>query len=136
VSRIKLYYLVLLFTVAGYAWIAWNYKNLSKSDNGISVCMFKNITGLPCPSCGTTHSVFYVIQGKPMDAFNCNPLGFIIVIILIIFPLWIISDLILRKNSFHSFYNKSEIFLKKKWVALPAIIFVLIIWILNIKKSI
>jgi hypothetical protein len=122
--------------MAGYAWIFWSYNQISAGSTSVNVCMFRNITGVPCPSCGTTHSLFYLVKGRPVDAFHCNPLGFLVAIMLIIIPFWIIKDIIYNKNSFHSFYYKSEKLLKKKWVALPAIILVLIIWILNIKKNI
>jgi hypothetical protein len=134
VSRNKLYGLVLTLSIAGYAWFFWNYKQLSAGHTTINVCIFRKITGIPCPSCGTTHSLLFILNGKPGDAFICNPLGFVVAFMLATIPLWIIIDLITRRNSFKIFYVKSELFLRKKWVALPAIILILIIWILNIKK--
>jgi Protein of unknown function (DUF2752) len=122
--------------MAGYVWFFWNYYQMTSSDSGISVCLFKNITGLPCPSCGTTRALIYIMKGQFFDAFNINPLGFIIAFLLIVIPIWVIADVISRRNSFHSFYLKSELFLHKKWVALPAIILILFIWILNIKRHI
>ncbi len=134
-SRNKLYYIVLALAMAGYVWLFWNYKQFTSGDKTVSVCLFKNITGLPCPSCGTTHALLYLMNGKPLDALGSNPLGFILAFMLLVFPTWIIADLILRKNSFHSFYNKSEKLIIKKWVALPAVILVILIWIINIKKA-
>jgi hypothetical protein len=78
--------------------------------------------------------MLYILNGNPGDALNCNPLGFVVALMLATIPFWIITDLITRKNSFQIFYIKSELLLRKKWVALPAIILVLLIWIFNIKK--
>ena len=45
-------------------------------DTGyISVCMFKNLTGLPCPGCGLTHSFCALAKGRVASAFVFNALG-------------------------------------------------------------
>ena len=135
-TRNRLYGIVLLLSMAGYIWFFWSYKHMSSVDSKIGVCLFKKITGIPCPSCGTTRALLYITKGNFLDAFNTNPLGFIVAFMLVVIPFWIIIDFIIRKSSFHSFYNKSELLLRKKWVALPAIILVIFIWILNIKRHI
>jgi hypothetical protein len=55
---------------------------------------------------------------------------------LVIFPLWILIDLLFTKNGFYLIYIKVETFLKRKSIAIPAIILVLTIWILNIYNSV
>lgn len=40
-----------------------------------TVCGFKNLTGLPCPACGLTHSFCALGKGDFRDAFAFNPLG-------------------------------------------------------------
>lgn len=37
-------------------------------------CVFKGITGIPCPTCGTTRSVLYLSQGDIATALVMNPL--------------------------------------------------------------
>lgn len=37
-------------------------------------CVFKALTGIPCPTCGATHSVFHLAQGEVSAAFMMNPL--------------------------------------------------------------
>lgn len=133
-SRNKLYGIVLVLSMAGYVWLYWSYQHLTSGDPKISICLFKNITGIPCPSCGTTHALLCLMKGNFFGAFNANPLGFIVAFMLVVFPLWIIIDFVFKKRSFHFFYNYSEIFLRKKWIALPAAILVLLVWILNINK--
>jgi len=38
-------------------------------------CIFKGITGIPCPTCGTTRSVVYLSQGDIATALIMNPLA-------------------------------------------------------------
>ena len=37
-------------------------------------CVFKGLTGIPCPTCGSTRSVVYLSHGKVLSAFAMNPL--------------------------------------------------------------
>ena len=70
---------------------------------GPSLCMFRNITGLPCPFCGTTRSVGNILLGNFNDALNLNPLGyFSLAFLLVLF----ISPSTIKGSSFY---------LAKKW---------------------
>ncbi|BBE16839.1 hypothetical protein AQPE_0986 [Aquipluma nitroreducens] len=55
--------------------------------------------------------------------------------ILILAPLWILYDIVLRKDSLLQVYNRSEIFLRQKWIAIPLILLVILNWIWNIYKG-
>lgn len=37
-------------------------------------CAFKGLTGVPCPTCGSTRSVLYLSQGEISAALAMNPL--------------------------------------------------------------
>lgn len=37
-------------------------------------CIFRHITGFPCPGCGTTRALIAFSQGKVVDAFYYHPL--------------------------------------------------------------
>ncbi len=39
-----------------------------------SLCMFRNVTGTPCPTCGTTRAVMAALDGRVVDAIVLNPL--------------------------------------------------------------
>jgi len=43
--------------------------------DGPTVCMFRRITGRPCPSCGLTRSWNAVSRGRLLDAVRAHPLG-------------------------------------------------------------
>ena len=45
-------------------------------STGPSVCLFRNVTGLPCPFCGSTRSVGHILQGEFSHALYSNPLGY------------------------------------------------------------
>ena len=42
----------------------------------VEMCMFKRITGLPCPTCGATRGVLAILGGRPLEGFLFNPLLF------------------------------------------------------------
>ncbi len=43
----------------------------------IDLCMFKNLTNLPCPGCGLTRSFVYLAHGAIDDSVRVNPFGII-----------------------------------------------------------
>ncbi|WP_366523584.1 DUF2752 domain-containing protein [uncultured Kordia sp.] len=95
----------------------------------------KNITSIPCPSCGTTRSVISLTKGDFFDAMTINPLGFIVGIIMLIAPIWILFDILTKRSSLFNFYKKIETYLQKTTYAIPLILFIVINWIWNITKG-
>jgi hypothetical protein len=47
-------------------------------DTGQAVpfCLFKRLTGTPCPTCGFTRGMLSFLHGHPVQAWLCNPLLF------------------------------------------------------------
>ena len=41
----------------------------------IPLCLFRLITGHPCPGCGMTHALLAAFQGRWMESFGEHPLG-------------------------------------------------------------
>ena len=132
-NRNKLYFFLFTACIFGYIWLYFNFSN-SNINSGITACYFKNLTSLPCPSCGSTRSAVSILNGNFIDAFLINPLGFIVVTIMIIIPIWILLDLILKKDSFFNFYKTSEKKLQKPIIYIPLLVLILANWIWNIKK--
>jgi hypothetical protein len=93
------------------------------------------VTGYPCPSCGTTRAVQEFLKGNLMNSFFMNPFGIIVAILMAIIPLWILFDLILKKETFYSNYKKIETIIRIRWVAIILIVLVILNWIWNIKKG-
>lgn len=48
----------------------------------VPLCPFRHFLGCPCPTCGTTRSVWSILHGNLAAAWGCNPIGFIVVIAL------------------------------------------------------
>ena len=134
-TRNKLYVLSSTACIAGYSWLFLNYNRSISNSIEPGVCLFKRVTSIPCPSCGSTRSVLSFINGDLIGAFWWNPFGILIMIILILLPGWIFYDVISKKNTFFNFYNKAERFLKQKQLAIPAILLVILNWIWNIYKG-
>jgi hypothetical protein len=133
--RKKLYILILFFAFAGYSWIFVNHYLVGTNKHLINVCLFRNITGIPCPSCGTTHSVISISKGNFRTAVQENLLGFPISMMLLVFPVWILIDLIMKKDGFYRFFLWSEMVLRKKWIAWSALILIVANWGWNIFKG-
>ena len=45
-------------------------------SDGPILCLFRNITGLPCPFCGTTRSIGNILIGEFSNAVSFNLAGF------------------------------------------------------------
>ena len=131
-TRNKLYSLILIACLAGFIYLFCTIHNL-KSET-FRVCIIKNVTGYPCPSCGTTRAVSFLLEGKIIESVLINPFGIIVAIMMTLFPLWILKDIILKKDSFFRWYKKTEATIRKPWLAVILIILVLLNWIWNIYK--
>lgn len=57
-----------------------------------TVCVFKHLTGLPCPTCGSTRAMGRLFALDPAGALAMNPL--ITVAVLLLLP-WAAADLLL-----------------------------------------
>ncbi len=135
VSRNKLYSLVLIGSVAGYIWLFFNASSNPAENKSVVVCLIKQTTNIPCPTCGSTRSALFITKGEFYSAFITNPFGYIIATILILAPPWVLADWLTNKNSLFQFYQKLEIKLRKPHYAIPLITLVLINWIWNIIKD-
>jgi hypothetical protein len=134
-SRNKLYIFIIIACLAGYIWLYWSLSKLSKINTEIEVCLIKNITTIPCPSCGSTRSVLAITQGNFNEAFFINPLGYILAFIMFFIPIWIFFDFVLKKETFLNIYQKAESILKRPIISIPLLIFILINWAWNIIKG-
>lgn len=49
---------------------------LPLSSFNVSICIFYNMTGLPCPGCGLTRSLHSFVHLQPLHALQYHPFGF------------------------------------------------------------
>ena len=50
-------------------------------SNPPPLCLFRRVTGYPCPTCGSTHMVLAIAQGRLREAAGYNPLMFALAIL-------------------------------------------------------
>lgn len=87
--------LVLLWLVAAASAVALRPLWLALAPH-LRPCIFRTLTGLPCPTCGTTRAAVAFLHGDLVSAFVSNPLATLIGILFIagapIAALWVVSD--------------------------------------------
>jgi hypothetical protein len=75
-----------LALVAAAEWLAW------RSRQPAELCLFKELTGLPCPTCGLTRGALALLHGHFAEAISFNPLAFAI---LAVAAIWLLARLAL-----------------------------------------
>ncbi len=120
----------------GYLWLTVAYAMSSAGTAPYStVCIFKNITGIACPSCGSTHAILRLIQLDFAGAMQENPLGYVLAIGMLAGPLWLLYDAIKNKQTaFETYLKCTTTLLNNRAVAMGAIAAVLLLWTWNILK--
>jgi hypothetical protein len=135
-DRNKLYTLLFIACLAGYIWL---YLNITKNvieNKTFDVCLLKQVTNIPCPSCGSTRSIISLTKGNFTEAMYINPLGCVVASIMLIAPIWLFADILTKKDTLFIFYQKIETHLKRPKIAIPLLLLVIINWIWNITKGI
>lgn len=120
----------------GYFLVFQSYYQADNKKDTIGFCAFKKVTSIPCPACGSTRGINFLLKGHFMDAIWLNPFSIIIAFFLIILPLWLGYDLIARKLSLPIIYIKVENLLKRKQILWLAFSIIILNWIWNIYKKV
>ena len=136
INRNKLYTMLLTACAAGYIWIYFIISGQLTDKNSVQICLIKNMTNIPCPSCGTTRSVLSLLNGNFSQALHLNPMGFIVASIMILSPIWIVIDFARSSSSLFNFYRKAEFYLIKAKYSVPLIVLLIINWMWNITKGV
>jgi hypothetical protein len=132
----RLYLLLLAGCLAGYVWIGLSMRERGEGAHiHPELCVIKNVTGVACPSCGTTRSVMEVVRGEFLNAGKINPLGYLVVLILVVVPPWIVLDFLWKRWTLYEVYRKTEGVLRIPWVAILLGGLVVLNWIWNISKD-
>lgn len=110
-AKKQFYIYTSLLAAGSWAWLGYS---AAKPDSQATICLFRNLCRLPCPSCGITRSVHALLHNSWREAFAINPLGYVAILLLCIMPLWIIADAGCRSASCYRFYHKGESWLKTR----------------------
>jgi hypothetical protein len=132
-NRNRLYLLLSSATAAGYAYLASSLHH--EGPGNPTPCLIKNVTGIPCPSCGSTRSVASMVNGDIAQAVMINPMGILVAGIMLTVPFWLLYDIMLKKDTLYINYIQAERKLQAKWVAIALAALVIANWIWNINKG-
>ncbi|TBX70754.1 DUF2752 domain-containing protein [Flavobacterium silvisoli] len=131
-TRNKLYSLLLIACFAGFSYLF--YQTHAVQNDTVRVCIIKNVTGYPCPSCGTTRAVLLLMKGKITESLLVNPFGILVATIMTVLPIWIFADIVLQKETFYIRYKKTEALLRTPRLAPFLVLLVVLNWIWNLYK--
>lgn len=98
-------------------------------------CLFKFISGYPCPACGTRRAIFTILQGHIYTSVLINPYGLLFVTISIVYLIGVSFDFISGNRRFYYQLKKSEQLLANKYTLLLIISLMIANWIWNIQKG-
>jgi hypothetical protein len=135
-NKKRFYIYLFIFSLTAYGWLGWNVVKGPTDGDGFTPCLFKTVTHLPCPSCGTTRALLMLLRGDVWDSIMMNPLGIIALLALLVIPLWIVFDMVRKSDSFYRSYIAAERLMKRNLaVSIPLIALVVSNWIWNIAKG-
>jgi len=134
-NRGRLYTILFIACFAGYIWLYLNISETLTGQQSFNVCLIKQVTNIPCPSCGSTRSIISLSKGQLMEAFSINPLGIVVAIIMLFTPIWVIIDLLFKRKTLLNFYQQLESLLQQRKYAIPLGLLVILNWVWNIVKG-
>ena len=103
--------------------------------NVFSLCLFKSITGLACPGCGTTRAGLALLDGNFSAALGTNPLGIITIVLLTLSTLLFAYDVFTHEKILLTTAQKTERALKNPRVFISVIALILMNWSWSIVKG-
>ncbi len=88
-------------------------------------CVFRTLTGFPCPTCGSTRSIVFLSRGDIYSAVAMNPLVAICALTALVFMLYGLFALVLGMPRVSFALSEKE----KDRVRLAVVLLVLINWL-------
>lgn len=132
-ENVKMKYIALqFFFVVCFLYFSLCQLPSANSHKHITVCVFHNLTGYPCPACGTIRGMKYFFHLDFFNALYINPLAVIVSVFMVVSFVWISLDLIRGKQSF---YNKVFFVKISKVVILIVVVLTILNWYWNICKG-
>lgn len=107
-----------------------DYSNFSMHTG--TLCVFKNITGVPCPGCGLGRATVAIFKGSFLESFHYNIIAIPFTLAVFISFIWLLTDLIRKRNSFFETINRKLPFV----YLIPFFVLTAISWLVNIIRGI
>lgn len=119
-------YLILFFISGSYIYLIF-----FPSGTNIDVCIFKKVTGVPCPGCGGTRAMELLLNGHIKESLLINPSAILIFIFSVVVFFWLVRDITNSDETFQNLLRRKW----NKWYFYPVLAFILMNWIWNIMKG-
>jgi len=107
------------------------FDSVSKHSQ-VTFCLFKLVTGIPCPGCGMGRATLELLKGNIVSSFHYNILCVPFSLIIFLSLLCLFSDIITKKERFFQFVNQDF----GKHIRLILIILICLDWTLNIIRHV
>lgn len=124
------YLLAIISIVGGYLCIYALFHFFDGKD--ITICLFKQLIGYPCPGCGMGRASNAILNGDLFLSLKYNILGIPFSICICVSLFWLIKDIIKKENFFFEFLKRD---LKNSYKII-LLILILTSWIINIIRQI
>ena len=115
-------------TAVGYLYLAikliWN-----TGESGVRLCLFRTITDIPCPACGSTRAMLELLHGNFGIAFSYNPISYIQLIFLVVAPALLLYDYARKRQTLFNTYNYLISQIERPRNAIVLISLIIINWI-------
>lgn len=123
------YLFAIVLICTGYLYLF--FQNVADVDPKNTLCLFHQVSGLPCPACGTGRGLRCILHGDFSNAWMYNPLSYVALILTFISLGWMMIDLKKNKFTFLPSLKKPVAF---RYTIVPLLL-LLINWYWNIKKG-
>jgi hypothetical protein len=127
--RNRLYAGIIGVGVAGVVWLVVD----GVTDGTWTPCLFKLLTGIPCPSCGSTRAVLALLRGDDVLAYN--PLGIFTFAAALLTLAMLCRDVITGSDSLFLVWRRGEQFVRQPWVAAAGIAVLASNWVWTIARG-
>ncbi len=134
-SNKQIYITLITACSAGYIWILLHASGFIDTNDHVTGCIIKSISGVPCPSCGSTRSVISILNGDLIESLMYNPLGPVLLLIMLLLSVLLIHDGLFSRRITVELYRSAEQQIKNKYLAIPLTMAIFINWMWNIYKG-
>ena len=131
----RLYFILLTILILSFGLIVFSFLKKESANRSLLFCPFKKITGIACPSCGTTRSIVHILNGKVRSGLLTNPLGLVALLTMFFVSGLLSYDFLTKQKSLLYLFAKAELLLQRKYVAIPCLILVALNWVWGIIKG-
>lgn len=112
---------------------AWVVYALISQHSSFTICLFKRMYGIPCPSCGSTRCLMRLMKGDLSGLWEANPLGAFLGVAGVLATICLLFDLIRGTSHLQQVYRIMErMAVRWKWIF---IVLLLLNWFWNIYKD-